>query len=152
MVDEYGLTLKQRRWCDAYIETGNATEAAKRAGYKNPEQSAIDNTRKPRCRAYLDAHLQKTHAKGAADADEVVLFLSRVMRGEVKDQFGLDASLQDRIKAGQELMKRYAVADQRQQGTLQRLDGLLLAFQTAIAEGPDTVTAGAIEGTEAPTD
>lgn len=43
-----------------------------------------------------------------ADADEVLRFYSAVMRGEVKDQFGLDASLTDRLKAGDALMKRYA--------------------------------------------
>ena len=30
------------------------------------------------------------------------------MRGEIKDQFGLDASLADRLKAGDSLMKRYS--------------------------------------------
>ena len=29
------LTVKQRRFVDAYIETGNAAEAARRAGYKS---------------------------------------------------------------------------------------------------------------------
>ena len=42
-----------------------------------------------------------------ASADEVMRFFSSVMRGEVTDQFGLDASLSDRISAGKELMKRY---------------------------------------------
>lgn len=34
-------------------------------------------------------------------------FFSAVMRGEVKDQFGLDSSLSDRINAGKELIKRF---------------------------------------------
>ena len=33
------------------------------------------------------------------------------MNGEEKDQFGLEASLSDRLKAGENLMKRLAVAD-----------------------------------------
>ena len=45
-----------------------------------------------------------------ADTDEVLKFYSSVMRGEVKDQFGLEASLSDRIKAGDSLMKRFAAA------------------------------------------
>ncbi len=33
------LTLKQRKWLDAYIETGNATEACRRAGYAGTDES-----------------------------------------------------------------------------------------------------------------
>lgn len=67
-----------------------------------------------------------------ADADEVLQYLSDVMRGKVKDQFGLDASLQDRTKAAQELMKRYAVADMRQASTMARLDSLFVEFRAAL--------------------
>ena len=42
-----------------------------------------------------------------ASADEVIAFYTAVMRGEVKDQFGIEASLSDRLKAGENLMKRY---------------------------------------------
>lgn len=100
-----------------------------------------------------------TAEKRVADADEVLLFLSRTMRGEVKDQFGLDASLQDRIKAAQELMKRYAVADMRQQSTMARLDGIFLEFRAALESSPAaTVPAqlqpatGAIQAATAPTE
>ena len=47
MADEK-LTPKQRRFCEEYLKSGNATEAAKKAGYKEmvldtiiPLQSAI---------------------------------------------------------------------------------------------------------------
>ena len=33
-------------------------------------------------------------------------YLTKVMRGELKDQFGLEASLSERTKAAQELAKR----------------------------------------------
>lgn len=38
--DEYGLTLKQRRFCDSYIELGNATKAAVAAGY-SPQSAHV---------------------------------------------------------------------------------------------------------------
>jgi len=41
-----------------------------------------------------------------ADGHEVMEYFTRVMRGEVKDQFGLDAPLSERTKAAQELAKR----------------------------------------------
>ena len=86
--------------------------------------------------------MRPTEEKRIATADEVLQFLTDVMMGKVKDQFGLDASLQDRTNAAKELMKRYAVADQRQQGTLQRLDGLLMTFKAAIEETPTQVIVG----------
>ena len=78
--------------------------------------------------------MQPTEEKRVASADEVLQFLTDVMQGRIKDQFGLDASLQDRIKAGQELMKRYAVADLRQQTTMARLDSIFVEFKAAIQE------------------
>ena len=131
-LDEYGLTPKQRTWCDIYIKSGNATDAARKAGYTNPTQSGKDNTRKQPCKKYIAQRMQPTVDRRTADADEVLAFLSATMRGEIKDQFGLDASLQDRIKAAQELMKRYAVADMRQQSTLQRLDQIFVEFRAAV--------------------
>ena len=57
--------------------------------------------------------MAELEAQRVASADEVMRFFSSVMRGEVKDQFGLDASLQDRLNAGKELMKRYAAIKDR---------------------------------------
>ena len=139
-LDEFGLTPKQRAFCDYYLQCGNASEAARKAGYKFPEQSAKDNTRKPTCKAYLAERMRPTQEKRIADADEVLQYLSDVMRGAIKDQFGLDASLQDRTKAAQELMKRYAVADMRQASTMQRLDSLFVEFRAAIAADAPTPT------------
>ena len=47
-----------------------------------------------------------------ADVNEVLKFYTSVMRGDEKDQFGLDASLSDRLKAADSLMKRFAAAGQ----------------------------------------
>lgn len=104
------LTPKQKKFCEWYIKTGNATEAAKKAGYSEKTAAYIgaENLRKPQISAYIAERMGKQDAALVADADEVLRFYSAVMRGEVKDQFGLDASLADRLKAGDSLMKRYA--------------------------------------------
>ena len=146
-LDQYGLSPKQKAWCDYYIESGNGIEAAKKAGYKSPKNSAEDNRNKPACIQYIDARMRPTEEKRIASADEVLQFLTDVMLGKVKDQFGLDASLQDRTNAAKELMKRYAVADQRQQGTMAKLDAILLEFTTAIQQPQQTPKA--IEAPEA---
>lgn len=104
------LTEKQKAFADAYIECGNQTEAARRAGYSSKTAYSIgnENLKKPEVSAYIKERMAELEAQRVASADEVMRFFSSVMRGEVKDQFGLDASLQDRLNAGKELMKRYA--------------------------------------------
>ena len=107
------LTPKQKAFADCYIECGNATEAARKAGYKEESCRTIgcQNLTKRNISAYITERMQAQNEARVASADEVLQFFSSVMRGEVKDQFGLDAALSDRLNAGKELMKRYAAAD-----------------------------------------
>lgn len=107
------LSPKQKAFADYYIECGNATEAARKAGYseKNVGENAAKTLKSPKVAAYVSERLKQQEKGRVASADEVMRFYSSVMRGEVKDQFGLEASLSDRINAGKELMKRHAVAD-----------------------------------------
>lgn len=80
-----GLTDKQRVWCEHYLQCGlNATEAGRRAGYKDPEQSGWVNKNKAEIRAYLDARL-KSHKMGA---DEVLARLSDMAQGNMGDFIG----------------------------------------------------------------
>ena len=107
------LTPKQQAFADYYLETGNATESAKRAGYSEQTAYSIgnENLKKPEISAYIDERLKEINSKRIATIDEVMRFYTSILRGEEKDQFGLDASLTDRIKAGQELIKRLSVGD-----------------------------------------
>lgn len=109
------LTPKQKAFADAYIECGNASEAMRRAGYspKNVNTTGSQNLANPSISAYIKSRMDELEAQHVATADEVMRFYSAVMRGEVKDQFGLDASLQDRLNAGKELMKRFAAVQDR---------------------------------------
>lgn len=120
------LTPKQKAFADAYIECGNASEAARRAGYKQEVQGR-ENLRKPTVSAYINERMRPTEEKRIASADEVLLFLSGVMRGEIRDQFGLDASLSDRISAAKELQKRHDAASKGQAvaPTVVNVDGAL---------------------------
>lgn len=112
------LTPKQKAFADYYIECGNATEAAKRAGYSEKTAYAIgnENLNKLEISEYIAARMEEQTKKRVADANEVIEFYTAVMRGEVKDQFGLDSSLSDRLKAADSLAKRLAVAEQNQGG------------------------------------
>ena len=103
----------QKAFADYYLETSNATESAKKAGYS--EKTAYSQGQRllknVEVKAYIEERLGEIKSDRIATIDEVMSFYTSVMRGEEKDQFGLDASLIDRLRAGQELVKRLTVAD-----------------------------------------
>lgn len=103
------LTPKQKAFCDYYIELGNATEAYIKAGYnaKGARANAARLIANDSARDYINNKLKEAEEKRVASATEVLQYLTKVMRGEEKDQFGLDAALQDRTKAAELLGKRH---------------------------------------------
>ena len=130
------MNARQQKFADEFLKTGNASQSAVAAGY-SPGAAGGQGFRllkNAQVRDYIGARLGEMSHSTIADAQEVMQFLSGVMRGEVKDQFGLEASLQDRLTAARELLRRLDAAD-GQSGTMQRLDGLLLEFRAALAIG-----------------
>jgi phage terminase small subunit len=119
------LTEKQRRFVDYYVETGNKTEAAKKAGYSEKTAASIgdENLRKPAIKATIDARLRELEGKRIAKADEVMKFLTSTLRGEVKEErvvvegtgegrsdariIKVQVSARDRLDAAKSLLKRY---------------------------------------------
>ena len=119
------LTPKQKAFADEYLICGNATEAARKAGYKQPHVQGSQNLEKLSVSSYIAERQKQIEDSRIADVREVMEFYSAVMRGEVKDQFDMDASLTDRLSAGRELMKRYEKADNTKNESLDRLDEIL---------------------------
>ena len=106
------MSEKQKAFCDFYVETLNQTEAAILAGYskKTARTTGSENMTKPYIKEYIDLRLAELE-----EASEVLRYLTSVMRGEVKDQFDLDPSLQDRTKAAELLGKRYRLFVDKQE-------------------------------------
>ena len=77
------LTEKQKRFIDFYLETGNQTEAARRAGYKQPHVQGAQNLEK--LREPIETRLAEMEDARIAKADEVLKTLTRVLRREEKD-------------------------------------------------------------------
>ena len=101
------LTEKQKRFIDYYVETGNATEAAILAGYSEKTAKQIGSENLSKLDSYIKERLKPIDNKRIADADEVLQYLTAVMRGEVKDTFDFDTSVRDRNKAAELLGKRH---------------------------------------------
>lgn len=82
-----GMTAKQQRFCDEYLVDMNATQAAVRAGYSKKTARVIgqENLTKPAIRAYIEKRMQEKEAALIADQDEVMKYLTSVMRREMKE-------------------------------------------------------------------
>jgi len=121
------LTEKQKRFVDYYIETGNRTEAARKAGYsdKTARFTGAENLTKPNIKSAIDAKLAEMDAKRTANAGEVMQFLTTVMRGELKEEVvttegtgdGLSQTkivkkqvgVHDRLDAAKQIARRYGL-------------------------------------------
>ena len=117
------MTPRQRKFCDEYLISGNATDAAIKAGYspKTAKQTGSENLAKPDLRAYIDEQLAKIHSAKIADAEEVMKYLTSVMRGEHTEQVlklvgegiqtvtDIDVSAKERLKAAELIGKRYGL-------------------------------------------
>jgi Phage terminase, small subunit len=136
------LNEMQKRFADYYLETGNATESAKRAGYskktaRSQGQRLLTNVD---IKNYIEERATKLDKKRIADVKEVMQFYSDVMRGEVKERFDVDAALGDRISAGKEIMKRFQVIEKTNaelELELQKAKLDLLKAQTLKITGDD---------------
>ncbi len=119
------LTEKQKRFADHYIETGNATESAVKAGYSKKTAAVIaaENLIKPNIKNYIDRKLKALEDERTASAKEILEMLTASMRGEIDEEViviegdgdGVSSArvvkkqigLKDRIKAAELLGKRY---------------------------------------------
>lgn len=114
------LTAKQRKFCDEYIKSGNATKAYFKAGYqiKSNEAARANASRmltKANIKEYIETRLKQLESKKLAGAREVLEYLTSVMRGEQTESVAtakgiydnVPVSAKDRISAAKELLKRY---------------------------------------------
>lgn len=119
------LNRRQQLFCSYYVETGNALDSYRRAGYKsdNTNSAGVSShqlLKNPKIQAEikrLSKPLIDEENRSIANAQDVMVFLTKMMNGEIKDQFGLEATNADRIRAAQELAKRTVDIENRASGT-----------------------------------
>ena len=121
------LTAKQRRFCDEYLIDLNATQAALRAGYsaKTAYRTGADNLKKPQIQVFLGERMKEKESELIASQDEVLRYLTGVMRGETQAEVVVVENIGDnrsearamqkapdekeRLKAAELLGKRYGL-------------------------------------------
>ena len=105
------LTMKELAFISAYLANGgNGTEACKQAGYVSKTQNGYARRsstllRQGNVQRELQRLIEEREQAKIAKPVEIMQFYTSVMRGEVLDQFGIEASIDTRIKAANELAK-----------------------------------------------
>ena len=125
------MTAKQMRFCDEYLIDLNATQAAIRAGYseKNARNIASENLTKPNIKAYIEQRMAEKESELIADQDEVLKYLTSVMRGQTQAEVVVVENIGDfmsqartmrkapdekeRLRAAELLGKRYGLYTDR---------------------------------------
>lgn len=109
------MNEKQKRFVDAYIQTANASEAARQAGYSSKTAYSIgeENLRKPEIKKAIDARLKEMESARVAETQEVLEHLTAVVRGKITEEvvtnsgkkFVVTVSERDKLKAAEMLLK-----------------------------------------------
>lgn len=118
------MTEKQQKFADEYIICLNATQAYKKA-YPNIKKDEVARANGSRLlananvKAYIDERMEQLKSERVADQQEVLSYLTSVMRGETQEQtlcsigelgqqvIDIDVGAKDRIKAAELLGKRH---------------------------------------------
>ncbi|WP_276862571.1 terminase small subunit [Anaerococcus tetradius] len=117
------LTIKQKKFADEYIKSGNAYQSAINAGYSKSyaKGNIVKLLENVSVKAYIDKKLSELESETIAESKEVLQYLTSVLRGETHDEvyykteFGGEALGQvkvqnkDRLKAAELLMRRFGL-------------------------------------------
>lgn len=123
------LTLKQKQFADEYIRTGNAYQSAINVGYSEKYAKARSHKMLENVgiNQYIDENLEIIQKESIAEADEIMRYLTRVLRAEEKEEIlvyvgdgmqeiqTIKPSAKDRIKAAELLGKRYRLWTDKQE-------------------------------------
>ena len=117
------LTIKQKKFADEYIISGNAYQSAINAGYsdnyaKAQSSKMLENVG---IKSYIDERMKELEDKAVASQQEVLQYLTRVMRGKETEEVlasvgnfeqeikNISVGAKDRIKAAELIGKRYSL-------------------------------------------
>lgn len=124
--------MKQKKFADEYIISGNATEARIKSGYSKRTARSVgsENLTKPDIKTYIEERMAEIESQKIADQKEVMEYLTSVMRGNEKQEqlvtIGIgegmsevvkekvDVPARERIKAAELIGKRYSMWTDKQ--------------------------------------
>lgn len=111
----YPLTAQEARFIDLYVSGNSIRQSVIQAYPNTPPKSASNFGTKlmktPHIKEEITYRFECSRDKSIADAREIMQYFTGVLRGEVKDAFGLDAPLSERTRAAVELSKRLDILE-----------------------------------------
>lgn len=127
------LSEKQKRFADEYIKTGNATQSAKVAGYKQPHVQGSQNLEKLSVKTYIDEKLEQLASERIMSAQQALELLTKIAKGEEKEtvivgtpdgvyESEKEADLKTRIAAIKEILKRYPAENPLTQAQIRKIE------------------------------
>jgi len=117
------VNVRQQKFCDYYLQSGNATDAAIKAGYSEKTAYSIGQRllKNVEIEKYNTEHQQKAHKERIATAEEILEFLSDTVRDD-------EVGRKDRLKAAELLGKRYALFEDRRDNGNEENGGKTVEF------------------------
>lgn len=113
------LTPKQKAFADEYIKNGgNASDAARKAGYKKPEVQGYENLKKPYISAYIaekQSLIEKQKGTDIMSLAEIQQRRSMIARGELTDSFGFAPDFSDQLKSMNDLEKALKIKQEQEE-------------------------------------
>ena len=117
------LTVREHRFVDAVVKGGDTKEAVKEAGYKVKESGLTSKANslisKPNVAMAIQEGLKEYQDTTVMTGKEVMEYFTAVVRGELKDQFGLEVSIADRTVAAKEIARRTIDLEQKLEASRQ---------------------------------
>ena len=137
------MNIRQKRFIESYIQTGNASEAARRAGYSARSAYSIgeENLKKPEICAAIAARLQELEDEQTANTQEVLKHLTRVLRGLEKEttitqsgkEFITPVKEFDRLKAADMLLRVHGAYKDKTEINVKGLDYYVAELKASFA-------------------
>lgn len=128
------LTEKQKKFADYYIELGNATQAAIKAGYsaKYANTNASKLLQNTTTKSYIDERMEQLASERIMSAQEILERLSLIANAKIKEtvvvanadgysEVEKPPDFKVQIQAMKELLKRYPGNDKLLEQTLRKL-------------------------------
>lgn len=129
------LSVKQQKFADYYIESGNATKSAISAGYsdKYANTNASKLLQNTTLRKYIDERVNEIASERIMSAQQALELLTKIAKGEEKEtvivgtpdgvyESEKEADLKTRIAAVKEILKRYPTENPLTQAQIRKLE------------------------------
>lgn len=136
---KHPLTMREARFIDVYMVNFDGAEAVEKAGFAVKDKKA--KARLLLSKDYIkDEIIYRSEIYASeciADRQEILEYLTAGMRGEIKDQFGLDAPMSERTACARELKK--ILIDDVEKGKQVQAQQVVVNIDMSRDEEPESV-------------